>query len=318
MSRFAPLRFLRPGRTRGRSTSHDATRRAVRARDHLERKRNAERQRRKRERLRAERTAEPTPLRGLLAVTGFAVAAVLGITFAGPVGERLLLRPAALERVAIQGAHALSPGEIVRETELAAGASIGSIDPGLVATTVAGEPWVESARALRLPNGTLVISVVEREAIARWRIDDAATVELVDLRGERFAGALAPGGPLPLVSGGGSDPTLPDEALEILGEISRHASLAADPRRVILHLPETGLQVASDAESEAPDGHATGYVLQIGEEGPRALLGRRLLTERVARLAAVLDSEEPVLARARWIDLRYADRAVLRTEPVSG
>ena len=62
----------------------------------------------------------------------------------------------------------------------------------------------------------------------------------------------------------------------------------------------------------------TGFVLQIGQEGPRALLGRRLLSQRVARLAALLDHDEETLATARLIDLRYADRAVLRTAPASG
>ena len=54
------------------------------------------------------------------------------------------------------------------------------------------------------------------------------------------------------------------------------------------------------------------------EAADRAVLGRRLLAQRIARLAALLDSDESTLEGARWIDLRYADRAVLRTEPVSG
>ena len=73
----------------------------------------------------------------------------------------------------------------------------------------------------------------------------------------------------------------------------------------------------ADAEGVLHDG-TTGFVLQIGQEGPRALLGRRLFSQRVARLAALLDHDEETLATARLIDLRYADRAVLRTAPASG
>ena len=65
-------------------------------------------------------------------------------------------------------------------------------------------------------------------------------------------------------------------------------------------------------------GSPSGFVLQLGEEGPRALLGRRLLSQRVARLASLLDHGEETVATARLIDLRYADRAVLLTVPASG
>ncbi|MBK7950397.1 MAG: FtsQ-type POTRA domain-containing protein [Deltaproteobacteria bacterium] len=86
-------------------------------------------------------------------------------------------------------------------------------------------------------------------------------------------------------------------------------------------------QGGASAASDAPDGSVevndslageTGYVLEIGREGPRALLGQSFLKRRIARLAALLAQRDALVAGARVIDLRFADRAVLRTEPTSG
>jgi hypothetical protein len=159
-----------------------------------------------------------------------------------------------------------------------------------------------------------LISVVERRAVARWRADASDAIELVDGRGARFVGDPSIGGPLPLVRGvldaGGE---LPDAVIEILEEINRYASLAGDSAGLTLHLPGR----ATDQRGSVPD-RQSGYVLQIGEQGPRALLGDQLLAQRVARLAALLEAEESTFKAADWIDLRYADRAVLQTEHVSG
>jgi hypothetical protein len=107
----------------------------------------------------------------------------------------------------------------------------------------------------------------------------------------------------------GDDDRLPERALRILEALSSHPRLAADPTRLTLHLPERGPDVSDER---------SGFALQIGDAGPRVLLGRRSLAQRIARLAVLLESEEADVRQARWIDLRYADRAVLRTEPVSG
>jgi cell division septal protein FtsQ len=174
-----------------------------------------------------------------------------------------------------------------------------------------------------LPSGTLVISVVEREAVARWQRDESSPVELVDQRGARFAGEIPPEQVLPLVRGRGEQAAaLSPEALDLLAELARHAPLARDPAAITLQLPdpEANAQAADDARGSETERapNESGYVLQVGETGPRALLGRSLLKQRIARLATLLDSDEPEISAARWIDLRYADRAVLRTEPVSG
>ncbi|MAG32976.1 MAG: hypothetical protein CL908_19030 [Deltaproteobacteria bacterium] len=306
---------LRPGRSqRASPPTREAATRARRARDHLEHKREHERQRLERERNRTHRAEHRARMQRVLAPTLFGLAVVFGIASATSFSERLLLGRTPLERVAVQGALALSPESIAREAGVLAGGALGRIDPDRVSRAVAAEPWIESARTLRLPTGTLVISVVERRAIARFRQDDSSDTLLVDDRGQRFAGAIEPGGPLPLVQGpevGGK--ALSEQAREILGALRRHALFGADPSALTLILP--GEQPAPHSTPPDPN---SGFVLQIGEEGPRALLGRRLLSQRVARLAALLDEEAATVEGTHWIDLRYADRAVLRTEPASG
>lgn len=292
----------------------EAAARGKRARDHLGRKRRQERQRLERERWRAENSGSRARVRGVLAPILFALAVILGVVAAPFVSETFLYRRARLERVAVQGASALTPLDIAQEANVEAGRPLDKIDPLQIRESVAADPWIESARALRLPTGTLVISVVERQAVARWRVSESSKIELIDQRGKRFAGATERGGPLPLVHGEiKADGSLPSSAIEILDELRRYGSLAVDPNGLTLHLPDRqSAEIVAESEVDS------GYVLQIGEGGPRAILGKRLFTQRVARLAALLESEESTLRDVRWIDLRYADRAVLRTEPVSG
>ncbi len=309
MSPSHSSRSRRIKRPRSTPAAVDAAR-AKRARDHLARKRRQQRKRLERQRSSAKNSESRAHIRVVLRPVVFALAFVVGFVTASPLSEIFLMRHARLERVAVQGAFALTPLAIAQSAGVEAGLPLDSIDPAEIRAAISVEPWIKSVRALRLPTGTLVISVVERHAVARWQPSESRDMELIDRRGERFAGATEPGGPLPLVRGEiESGQSLPEPAIEILDQLQRYVSLTGDPSALTLYLP--------DPEPTALD-EQSGYVLQIGQEGPRALLGDRFLTQRVARLAALLDNEGSGLREARWIDLRYADRAVLRIEPASG
>lgn len=316
----------RRGRGAGRRGPREieAAARARRARDHLARKRERERSRLARERSRVERKRDRGPsgspgarrLR-LLAPVAFLAALIAGQRLAAPVVESLLLRTTPLERVAVQGARALSPEAIVAGVGAGAlaGTTLDRVDPAAMRDALAAEPWIDSARVLRLPSGTLVVGVVERRAIARWRLGEATT--LVDPTGAPFPGDLAPAGPLPLVAGEAAPAeALPGEALAILAALDGHPRLRADAASFTLHLPAAEARSEPAAAAAMPE--RPGYVLELGRDGPRALLGRRLFDQRLARLAALLDEDEATVRTARLIDLRYADRAVLQTGPASG
>jgi cell division septal protein FtsQ len=313
----------RAGRERGSASTLEAAARAKRARDHLARKRHQDRLRLERDRARAESMGDRAKALVAIAPILFVLAVVLGVMTALPVAELVLLRGTRLERVSVQGAATLSAAAIAREAGVAAGTSLDAITPSAVREALLAEPWIESVRSLRLPNGTLVVAVVERRAVARWHSDSpeasegaeaSNVVQLVDRSGARFVGDPTVGGPMPLVRGSlGAEEDVPEAVFEILEEIGRTASLSARSDVLTLHLPAR----ATSPTGPVPD-QDSGYVLQVGEQGPRALLGDRLLSQRVARLAALFEAEETTFKAAQWIDLRYADRAVLRTKPASG
>ncbi len=267
-------------------------------------------------------TGRPLPR---LVVPGCTLLAVgLGFALARPLFERLWLPQVRLERVAVLGAAVREPQTIARALLASAGSPIDRLPAEAVNALVMADPWIESAESLRLPDGTLLVRVVERRAIARYRNTPESEIALVDPAGRRFLGAVEDAGELPLVAGPlESDASLSQSTLEILSELRKHARLADEPSALTLHLPGPHGEAAqaadtSDASEGDPLAGETGYVLEIGEQGPRALLGQTFLKRRVARLASLLDQRDPLLAGARVIDLRYADRAVLRTEPTSG
>ncbi len=305
--------FSRDGhRLRGRTPEIVAADRARRARDHLARKREQERQRLERDRIRPALLASRRRVFRVLSPVAFVAAIVLGANLAVPIAELFVLGGTPLERVAVQGADALPARLIAASVGAIAGRPLDDLDPEAIRTQLVADPWIEDAGVLRLPTGTLLIRVVERDAIARWRIDEE--LAWVDATGHRFAGAESEAKSLPTIAGDSLEPdALPEGAMQILDAVRRHPGLARDLRALTLHLP--ALEAGEDGVLR---GSPSGFVLELGQEGPRALLGRRLLSQRVARLATLLDHDEETIATARLIDLRYADRAVLRTEPASG
>jgi cell division septal protein FtsQ len=263
--------------------------------------------------VRAVVTGRPLPR---LVVPGCTLLAVgLGFALARPLFERLWLPQVPLERVAVLGAAVREPETIARALLASAGSPVDRLPAEVVNALVLADPWIESAESLRLPDGTLLVRVVERRAIARYRNTPGSEIALVDPAGRRFLGAVEDAGELPLVAGPlDSDASLSQSTLEILTELRKHVGLADEPSTLTLHLPGPH----GDVSVGDPLAGETGYVLEIGEQGPRALLGQTFLKRRVARLASLLDQRDQLLAGARVIDLRYADRAVLRTEPTSG
>lgn len=291
------------------------------------------------------------PLPRFVVPIGTALAFGLGFAVARPLFEHVWLPRVPLARIAVVGSSVRTPDSIAGSLLASAGVPLDRMDAELVAARVTRDPWIESAESFRLPTGTLLVRVVERRAIARYQTDPEAEIRLLDPAGRPFAGAVGLGGALPLVEGPvDGEQTLSPATLEILAELRRHADLARDPMALTLHLPGSvaiarGLEARSrpfDAAAEelaATDGAVpfsqgggpepapvvedslageSGYVLEIGREGPRALLGQSFLKRRVARLAALLGRPDALVAGARVIDLRFADRAVLRTEPTSG
>jgi cell division protein FtsQ len=98
-------------------------------------------------------------LRGLLVVLG-----VLGMGSVSVLGWHWMtaLR---CERIELHGLHLADSTALLHLAQVDTGMVLIDIDPALVADRVQRHPWVETARATRLPTGTLTISVQERNPV---------------------------------------------------------------------------------------------------------------------------------------------------------
>jgi cell division protein FtsQ len=235
-------------------------------------------------------------------------AALLGGTVAGALGPGKPLREGllsgfALERVASRGLVHLSPDEVARTACVAGGTPLLAVDPDEVEDRLRAHAWIREARVLRLPPGDLLLDVSERRPVALARIDGSDSLRLVDPSGLDFA--PAPAGTtadLPLVHvspGSDGDP-----------QVLLRAALAA-----ARSLREHGLPAPAEVWLEA--GSDEGLALRLPGEPARVILGTAPWESKLERLARLRSAGLPEAASAVSIDLRFADRVVLRSDPPS-
>lgn len=236
------------------------------------------------------------------AVALCAGALVAGAAFGEGVASRLTgMSDRRLEVIAVRGASHLAPNVVAGAAAVDPGASIGQLDPAVVATTLAEHDWIASAKALRLPTGTLVVEVVEREPAATVAIGDE--IYAVDSAGRPFAVLTeSPEPALPRILA--RDDVTPREAHPELAEAVRLAS----------RLSELGLAVVAEIEV-AREGDPEGYALRLATSDTRVVLGRHDLDARLERLARLLAARPDSVAGVAQIDVRFADQMVLRSEP---
>lgn len=203
--------------------------------------------------------------------------------------------------IAVRGARRLSPAEIARATGVAAGAPLSEVDPEAVRASLEAQPWIARAGALRWPGGGILVDVVERRPVATVSLDDK--LYAVDERGAPFA-ALAAGAEPELVHLVARGPVAPFEPSPRLAEAVRLA------RR----LPELGIAPPREVSISADD-DPEGYALALPDLPARVLLGHSDLDTRLEDLARLLSERPDAVAEATSIDLRFANQAVLRSEP---
>ncbi len=241
------------------------------------------------------------------------VALVLAASFAAGLGGGSSVAQAAaswlsgqaprLEAIAVRGAGQLSSAEVAAATGVPRGVDLRQVDPPEVAARLAQHPWIASARAVELPEGRLLVDVVERIAVATVSAPDSGSVFAVDANGTPFAPAGAgPAAGLPRlvqsapVSVGAADPALA-EAVDLAGRL---AALGL-PRPLEIGVP-------------APD-DPIGFWLKLEGYPPQVILGRDDLDARLGALTRVLEVAPPDAAGAATLDLRFADQVVLRGTP---
>jgi cell division protein FtsQ len=252
-------------------------------------------------------THTPSRRRWVLAAGGAALlgigAALVTSYGAGPRLRELARGALALHAISVEGAGRISSSELVETTGLVYGTSLLDVDPAAAEARLLAHPWVSGARVMRLPPGRVLVSVALREPVAWVRRDDAAPPLLVDATGAAFAPAaeadlaalprLVPavvampdGEPAPLKEGAEAARAFAGQALGVPSEI--HLGAPGDPDGVWLRMPRVSARV----------------VLGAGDFDAKLAQLRRLLAAGLAPSEA-----------AEAIDLRFADRAVLRSQP---
>jgi cell division protein FtsQ len=198
-----------------------------------------------------------------------------------------------VEEILVVGRDQTSRRALLDAVRLARGAPIMAFDPEDAKRRIEALPWVRLATVKRMLPDTVLLGVVEREAIALWQhrghfspIDHEGTV--IEERGlERFGGLLVVVGE-----------DAPVHAAALLGMLATQANLLAQVRTAVwVGGRRWNLQLDS------------GIDVRLPEENPASAWARLAEYERTNR----------VLARdVEMLDLRLPDRLIVRRLPNSG
>jgi cell division protein FtsQ len=264
----------------------EAQRRRVRAHSHLDRVRNKK------------TTPTASATRPLFVLGAAVLATGFGFWSGGDAAASWGSGAWRLESVEVLGAKRLSAVEVARAAGMTPGTGYDAAAPDRVARALGEHAWVAEAHAARLPGGTVVLSVREREPLA---VIEARSGPLgVDAEGRPFAVLDSrEAGDLPrLRCDNAPPPGEPDERL-------------AEAIRVARSLPERGLALPREIELKG-ERDPEGLVLRLPGLEARFVLGAENLDERVAAMAELLAKRPAEVAEAVQVDLRFAGQAVLR------
>jgi cell division septal protein FtsQ len=254
-----------------------------------------------------------------LALVGvFVLVSLLGVLVSGPVVHglaQLFARDALrLDSIEVLGNRRLTPQEVALATGLSQHTRIDEIEPAEIVARLTDHPWIRDAAVSYWPSASLLVRIEERKPLVAVASRPAGEEEdvwyLVDRDGVAFALASAldrTGLPrlrsdqTPLL--GRRDPRL----VEAIAVTSRFPVLALEDES-----PTTpqALELPSDAND-------AGWVLHFEAPERRVILGDDGLETRLERLALLLDADLEATRAAEVIDLRFKDRAILRSVSAS-
>jgi hypothetical protein len=211
------------------------------------------------------------------------------------------LWPGAL-RLDVSGQQRLDPREVAVASGVPLGADLHALDGEGVKRRLRRHTWIREAHVLTLPPATLLIGVEEREPLAVTRVAPQGSAGLVDREGVAFAPAEA----------------AEREGLPLL-ELTRLPQWEEPDERLRAGLALIRALEAHDLPAAAAiqlEGKPAAAMPRLRLRGQPAtvVLGPGNLEGKLDRLGALLGAELPEVAQAEWIDLRFAQRAVLRGE----
>jgi cell division protein FtsQ len=198
----------------------------------------------------------------------------------------------AVEEVLVTGRDSTHGDDILAALGVDRGAPILAFDPDAARASVEALPWVARATVVRRLPDTIFIAIEEREPLALWQSD--GTFRVIDQRGAVLTDSgVAAFAHLPRVVGADAPP----HAAELLDLLARVPTVGA---RV-----EAAVRVGGRRWNLELD---NGVTVRLPEDG---------IDRALARLAAVEDADGLFDRDIRSIDLRLADRLVIRTSPVA-
>ncbi|NRA06669.1 MAG: FtsQ-type POTRA domain-containing protein [Myxococcales bacterium] len=246
-------------------------------------------------------------LRIPVAIASLAIGLVLGAGAWLQVGDAFRDAPVTVERIGVRGAQYLDAGEVARATGIAPGTALSALDTEALSLRLAEHDWIASARALRLPDGTLVVEVEERQPIAIVRAGEPPRLFAVDASGTPFA-PLDP-----------ADALLP--RLHTRGKVEARVACPrlAEAVALVARLPDFGLAAPAEigvpaetsAGTSAEEGDALGFTLRFAALPTRFVLGGGALEASIERLVEAIGRHPGEVVRAARVDLRFQDQAVL-------
>ncbi len=277
-------------------TEQEAQRRRTRANQHLDRLRNR-------------RGGEPKPTRSLPVPRGvwLIAAPVLALFVGAWVGDDALAQIGSVgwqvSAIEVQGASHLTAEEIAHSARIAVGDGYSAAEPRRLAGGLRQNAWIAEASAARLPGGTVVLRVREREALA-----------VIEARGGPL-GVDAEGRPFAVLDAREAKdlPRLRCESTPPPGEPDHRI---AEAIRVARTFPSRGLAMPREI-ALGKEADPEGLVVRLPGMEARFVMGADDLDARVGMLAELLAKRPAEVAEAASVDLRFAGQAVLsnKTDP---
>jgi hypothetical protein len=230
------------------------------------------------------------------------------VVFFTPLREGLDREVLGLRSICVLGTGRLSPEEVAAKTGLREGMSLLEIHPQEIESRLRTDPWIREASVMRLVPGRLLVKVALREPVARVALvsgPEGAPVVLVDADGRAIAQAARELYPfLPRIEA----PRLP-AAGEVMPALAAAAAAVGAVGRSSLAREGATFFVG-------PEDDPNSVSLALPALPARVYLGTGDLTQKIDRLALVLAGNSTPARAAAEIDLRFADRAVLRGVPL--
>lgn len=276
-----------------------------RNRTRLERERGAARARARDHYARVRRRRATRAQRRAVGALAFAGAFALGVVAGGAdVPFWAALDPSAsVAQVSVFGHERVDAREIAGRAGIESDVPAAALDLAAAGERVRSHPWVRAARVRPAGDRELLVIVEEREPAAVLHAQATDSFWAVEADGTPFAQVAATSFPrlLRLRAGSqlrrGEPQSIVAEALALADRIEAHGI----PRPEALALPDEG------------DTAALGWRFTLAGSGPEVVLGRTPPDERLARLAALLAARPAAVRSAERIDMRFRDRAILRT-----